>query len=147
MEFMNFARQRKSDSLKKCSKAAARKSIAVMDKQSSESVVNLNIHDSASASKFSNHVNDPRRSSRQARQRITVNQPVEAADQRLLLAGSTFEAVREFISKSKEQKAKGERKKRGEYHRYTPEVKEAIAKHAIENGIRDASKSYSSSLG
>lgn len=57
-------------------------------------------------------------------------------------------AVKALIAQTKElQKPNSERHKRGEYHRYTPEIKEAIAIHAMRYGTHDAARTFSTSLG
>lgn len=61
---------------------------------------------------------------------------------------TTVAAVRALIAQTKEaRKSKDERHKRGEYHRYTPEIREAIAVHAIRHGTRSAARTFSASLG
>lgn len=61
---------------------------------------------------------------------------------------STVATVRALIAEAKEaQKPKEERNKRGEYRRYTPEVREAIAMHALRHGTHDAARTFSTSLG
>lgn len=61
---------------------------------------------------------------------------------------ATVAAVRALIAQTKgARKTKDERHKRGEYHRYTPDIREAIAVHAIRHGTRSAARTYSASLG
>lgn len=61
---------------------------------------------------------------------------------------TTVAAVKALIAQTKEaRKCKEERHKRGEYHRYTPEDREAIAVHAIRHGTRNAARTFSASLG
>uniref|UniRef100_A0A0P6D7J8 RNA-directed DNA polymerase n=1 Tax=Daphnia magna TaxID=35525 RepID=A0A0P6D7J8_9CRUS len=57
-------------------------------------------------------------------------------------------AVRALIAQTKEvRKSRNERHKRGEYHRYTAEMKEAIAIHAMRHGTHNAARTFSTSLG
>ena len=60
----------------------------------------------------------------------------------------TVAAVRALIAQGKmARKVKDQSHKRGEYHRYSPEVREAIALHALRHGTHDAARVYSESLG
>jgi hypothetical protein len=53
-----------------------------------------------------------------------------------------------LIAQSKEaRKSKEERQKRGEYNSYTPEIREAIAVHALRHGTHSAARTFSTSLG
>ena len=54
---------------------------------------------------------------------------------------NTVAAVRALIERNQQSK------KRGEYRRYTPEIRDAIAKHALEFGTHDAVRTFTSSLG
>ncbi|XP_057370368.1 uncharacterized protein LOC130691442 [Daphnia carinata] len=57
-------------------------------------------------------------------------------------------AVRALIAQTKDvRKSRNEGHKRGEYHRYTPEMKEAIAIHAMRHGTHNAARTFSTSLG
>jgi hypothetical protein len=61
---------------------------------------------------------------------------------------TTVAAVRALIAQSKEaRKSKEERQKRGEYNSYTPEIREAIAVHALRHGTHSAARTFSTSLG
>ena len=61
---------------------------------------------------------------------------------------TTVAAVRALIAQSKKaRKSKEERQKRGEYNSYTPEIREAIAVHALRHGTHSAARTFSASLG
>ena len=62
---------------------------------------------------------------------------------------STVAAVRALIADSggQRQASKNVRRKRGEYRRYTPEIREAIVQHALRHGAHETARSFSSSLG
>lgn len=60
----------------------------------------------------------------------------------------TVAAVKALIANSKlSKKGNDQRHKRGEYHRYTTEIREAIAAHALLHGTHDAARTYSETLG
>lgn len=56
-------------------------------------------------------------------------------------------AVRALIAETRQKKGRTERQKRGEYRRYTPEIREAIIQHALRHGTHDAARTFTSSLG
>jgi len=56
-------------------------------------------------------------------------------------------AVKALIAETKQKKGRIERQKRGEYRRYTPEIREAIIQHALRHGTHDAARTFTSSLG
>ena len=60
---------------------------------------------------------------------------------------TTVAAVRALIAETKQKKGRIERQKRGEYRRYTPEIREAIIQHALRHGTHDAARTFTSSLG
>ena len=55
---------------------------------------------------------------------------------------ATVAAVKALIALAKDG-----RQKRGSYRRYTPEIRDAIAQHAIHMGTHDAVRTFTSSLG
>lgn len=55
---------------------------------------------------------------------------------------TTVSTVRGLIARSKEEKIK-----RGEYHRYTPEMRDTIAQHALRLGTHDAVQVFTRTLG
>lgn len=80
----------------------------------------------------------------QASDTSTTSQPLDDR----VSTSATVAAVRALIAQTKEtRKSKEERHKRGEYHRYTPEIREAIAVHAIRHGTHNAARTFSASLG
>ena len=61
---------------------------------------------------------------------------------------TTVAAVKALIAQTKAvRKSREERHKRGEYHRYTPEMREAIAIHALRHGTHSAARTFTASLG
>lgn len=89
----------------------------------------------------------PRRSVRHSTEKRAVKEISIRERNSAVSTENTIEAVKKILAKNEEEKTNGERRKRGEYHRYTPELRESIAKYAIQNGVRNASKSFTSSLG
>lgn len=61
---------------------------------------------------------------------------------------AAIEAVRTLIAQTKQGRlSKEDRGKRGEYRRYSPEIREAIVQHALRYGSHEAARTFTSSLG
>ena len=132
--------------------ARVESSNAGANRQSMQSLIQLsetvsNNPDSSNTARQLNHRTHPRRSVRNARNKKLLQQRAMSNQNPTLPTEELLDVVKEALAKNKETKTKNERKKRGEYHRYTPETREAIAQHAIENGTGSAAKTFSTSLG
>lgn len=143
LEVMSFMRKFKPARVKN-SNAETNEQLFEPSNQLSEEIVASDNRDSASTA--INLRTDLRRSIRHAKN-ILVEQPAISNQNPTMSTQSFLETVREAVAKNKETKTKNDRKKRGEYRRYSPETREAIAKHAIENGTGNAAKTFSCSLG
>lgn len=94
------------------------------------------------------------RSGSKARARLSVSgvqtsdNPPATSSENGFATSETVAAVKALIANSKlSKKGKDQRHKRGEYRRYTSEIREAIATHALLHGTHDAARTYSESLG
>lgn len=120
----------------------------IPDGKNSDSSIAIQLPTSCSEERLTRSSNLKHRVSNHSASNQTENVSVNYSVDNRTTTSTTVAAVRALIAQSKEaRKSKEERQKRGEYNSYTPEIREAIAVHALRHGTHSAARTFSTSLG